>query len=574
MLFRPENPLIIQSDRTILLEVANDHFREARNALARFAELEKSPEHIHTYRLSPLSLWNAASLGLTAEQVIGDLEKYSKYDIPQNIRYEVEEQIGRYGTLKLKKHGDMLRLESTEKLIVTEIWNNDQLRPYLDELLDDFTILIDPINRGFIKQQLIKSGFPVEDLAGYTPGKPFPLALRKRTLSGAGFDLRAYQKEAVETFHAGGSERGGSGVVVLPCGSGKTMIGLGVMEACATMTLVLTTNITALRQWRQELIDKTDIAPEDIGEYSGEVKEIKPVTIATYNILTYRKHKTGPFPHFDLFNKENWGLVIYDEVHLLPAPVFRYTADIQAKRRLGLTATLIREDGRETDVFSLIGPKKYDVPWKDLERQGWIASATCTEIRTHLPQDIRIEYATKGTRKKYRIASENPAKIEVVERLLAMHRDDLVLVIGQYLNQLETIAKEFNVPIITGKVSNEDRDHLYRAFRKGEIKLLVVSKVANFAVDLPDANVAIQVSGTFGSRQEEAQRLGRILRPKSNGSSACFYSIVTSDTQDQEFAAKRQLFLTEQGYSYHITDSDIFFAEHAQTGDGERTPCT
>ena len=574
MLFRPENPLIIQSDRTILLEVANDRFREARNALARFAELEKSPEHIHTYRLSPLSLWNAASLGLTAGQVIGDLEKYSKYDIPQNIRYEVEEQIGRYGTLKLKKHGDMLRLESTEKLIVTEIWNNDQLRPYLDELLDDFTILIEPLNRGFIKQQLIKSGFPVEDLAGYTPGKPFPLTLRKRTLSGAGFDLRAYQKEAVETFYAGGSERGGSGVVVLPCGSGKTMIGLGVMEACATMTLVLTTNITALRQWRQELIDKTDIAPEDVGEYSGEVKEIKPVTIATYNILTYRKHKTGPFPHFDLFNRENWGLVIYDEVHLLPAPVFRYTADIQAKRRLGLTATLIREDGRETDVFSLIGPKKYDVPWKDLERQGWIASATCTEIRTHLPQDIRIEYATKGTRKKYRIASENPAKIDVVERLLAMHRGDLVLVIGQYLRQLETIAKEFNVPIITGKVSNEDREHLYRAFRKGEIKLLVVSKVANFAVDLPDANVAIQVSGTFGSRQEEAQRLGRILRPKSNGSSACFYSIVTSDTQDQEFAAKRQLFLTEQGYSYHITDSDIFFAEHPQPGDGEQTPCT
>lgn len=574
MLFRPENPLIIQSDRTILLEVANDHFREARNALARFAELEKSPEHIHTYRLSPLSLWNAASLGLTAEQVIGDLEKYSKYDIPQNIRYEVEEQIGRYGTLKLKKHGDMLRLESTEKLIVTEIWNNDQLRPYLDELLDDYTILIEPINRGFIKQQLIKSGFPVEDLAGYTPGKPFPVSLKKQTAGGAGFDLRAYQREAVETFYAGGSERGGSGVVVLPCGSGKTIIGLGVMEACATMTLILTTNITALRQWRQELIDKTDIAPDDIGEYSGETKEIKPITIATYNILTYRKHKNAPFPHFELFNKENWGLVIYDEVHLLPAPVFRYTADIQAKRRLGLTATLVREDGRETDVFSLIGPKKYDVPWKDLERQGWIASATCTEIRTQLPQDIRIEYATKGTRKKYRIASENPAKVRVVERLLEMHRDDLVLVIGQYLRQLEAIAKEFDVPIITGKVSNEERDHLYRAFRKGEIKLLVVSKVANFAVDLPDANVAIQVSGTFGSRQEEAQRLGRILRPKTNGSTARFYSIVTSDTQDQEFAAKRQLFLTEQGYSYHITDSEAFFTEQAQSGDGERKICT
>ncbi|MCE5249179.1 DEAD/DEAH box helicase, partial [bacterium] len=372
-----------------------------------------------------------------------------------------------------------------------------------------------------------------------------------------------YQNEAVDAFYMGGSERGGSGVIVLPCGSGKTIIGIGAMAKCSSMTLILTTNITALRQWKQELLDKTFLRDEDIGEYSGERKDILPVTIATYNILTYRKTKTSGFHHFELINREDWGLIIYDEVHLLPAPVFRYTADIQSKRRLGLTATLVREDARETDVFSLIGPKKYDIPWKDLEKQGWIAVARCTEIRVSLPDDVRIEYATTGIRKRYRIASENPAKNRVVERLIERHKDDLVLVIGQYLRQLETLAKEFNAPIITGKVDNAEREKLYSAFRAGRIKLLVVSKVANFAVDLPDANVAIQVSGTFGSRQEEAQRLGRILRPKKNGSVARFYSVVTRDTQDQEFAAKRQLFLTEQGYSYEITDSETFFRDHA-----------
>ena len=559
-MYNTKNPMIVQSDRTILLEVDNPHFIEARNALARFAELEKSPEHIHTYRLSPLSLWNAASLGYTAESVNADLERFSKYDIPQNIRFEVTEQMGRYGKLKLTSDGDMLRLESSEKLLITEIWNNDQIRPHLDELLDDYTIVIEPVSRGFLKQSLIKLGFPVEDIAGYSPGKPFDISLRKQTLDGHEFSLRKYQNEAVDTFYAGGSERGGSGVIVLPCGSGKTIIGIGIMTKCSSMTLILSTNITALRQWMQELINKTSLTADDVGEYSGERKEIKPVTIATYNILTYRKTKMSHFPHFGLFNREDWGLIIYDEVHLLPAPVFRYTADIQAKRRLGLTATLVREDGRETDVFSLIGPKKYDIPWKEMEKQGWIATASCTEIRVALPDDTRIEYATAGIRKRYRIASENIAKNDVVERLIQRHSDDLVLVIGQYLRQLENLAKEFNAPIITGKVDNAEREKLYGAFRKGEIKLLVVSKVANFAVDLPDANVAIQVSGTFGSRQEEAQRLGRILRPKKNGSTACFYSIVTRDTQDQEFASKRQLFLTEQGYSYEITDSETYFS--------------
>ena len=555
MLYRPEKPLIIQSDRSILLEVDNPDFVAARDALSRFAEIEKSPEHIHTYRLSPLSLWNAASLGLLSGQVLDDLERFSKYDIPQNIRYEIVEQMGRYGTLKLVADNGMMRLESTEPAIITEIWNSDSMRKYVDEMVDNYTLLIAPINRGFIKQALIKLGFPVEDLAGYTPGAPLDIALREEALSGAPFALRTYQDEAVAMFHAGGTERGGSGVIVLPCGSGKTIIAIGAMVKCGMRALILTTNITALRQWRDELIDKTTLGPEDVGEYSGEHKNIRPVTIATYNILTYRKNKTSTFPHFGLFNREDWGIIIYDEVHLLPAPVFRYTAEIQAKRRLGLTATLIREDGRETDVFSLIGPKKYDVPWKDLERQGWIASATCTEIRVVLPDEIRIKYATSSIRRKYRIASENPAKIDVVEKLVEHHQDDLVLVIGQYISQLEGIAKEFNAPIITGRVDTLEREKLYGAFRRGEIKLLVVSKVANFAVDLPDANVAIQVSGTFGSRQEEAQRLGRILRPKRNGSTARFYTIVTRDTQDQEFAAKRQLFLTEQGYSYRIIES-------------------
>lgn len=558
MISNPKNPVIVQSDRSILLEVDNLLFIEARNALSRFAELEKSPEHIHTYRLSPLSLWNAASLGFTKESVIADLERFSKYEIPQNIRFEIVVQMDRFGKLRLTADDSMLRLESTDEYLITEIWNNDQLRPHLDELVDNFTILIEPINRGFIKQALIKLGFPIEDIAGYTPGKKFGIALREKTLDEKDFALRAYQEEAVETFYQGGSERGGSGVIVLPCGSGKTMIGIGIMARCSAMTLILVTNITALRQWRDELLDKTMLRDEDIGEYSGERKEIKPITIATYNILTYRKSKMSGFPHFELFNREDWGLIIYDEVHLLPAPVFRYTADIQAKRRLGLTATLIREDGRETDVFSLIGPKKFDIPWKDLEKQGWIAVAACREIRVPLPDDIRIEYATAGIRKRYRIAAENPVKSEVVEHLINRHRDDLVLVIGQYLRQLETLARKFNAPIITGKVENTEREKLYSAFRRGKIKLLVVSKVANFAVDLPDANVAIQVSGTFGSRQEEAQRLGRILRPKKNGSIARFYSIVTRDTQDIEFAAKRQLFLTEQGYSYEITDSENF----------------
>lgn len=562
MPYRPENPMIVQSDRSVLLEVDNPFYEQARDELGRFAELEKSPEHIHTYKISLLSLWNAAASGMTAIHIINALERFSKYDVPQNIRAEIVDQMSRYGKLKLKKSGNHLLLESDDPYIIEEVWNYKAAKPYMRERLDDKHILVDSLFRGHIKQALIHVGLPVEDLAGYVPGTFFPFQLRKRTLTGRDFGFRPYQQEAVEVFHAHGSLQGGSGVIVLPCGAGKTIVGMAVMERLKCHTLVLVTNITALRQWRDELLDKTDIPPSDVGEYSGEKKEIRPITLATYNILTYRRSVEEDFPHFNLFNRQDWGLIIYDEVHLLPAPVFRFTAEIQAKRRLGLTATLVREDGRESDVFSLIGPKKYDVPWKELEKQGWIATAQCYEIRIDLPQELRLEYATADLRAKFRVASENPSKNRLVKRLVQQQKEDRILVIGQYVAQLEEIAAELSAPIITGKTSNLDREKLYNDFRKDIIKLLVVSKVANFAVDLPDANVAIQVSGTFGSRQEEAQRLGRILRPKEDGTVARFYSLVTRDTCDQEFAVNRQLFLTEQGYRYTIMDASEFMGNH------------
>ena len=542
----------------MLLEVDHPHYEEARDALARFAELEKSPEHIHTYRISPVSLWNAAASGLTGEHIVEVLERFSKYEVPQNIRAEVADQISRYGRIKLQKQDGALVLVSEDPVLMAEIWNTKEAHPYLGERLDPRTIRIHPMFRGHVKQALIRLGFPVEDLAGYVTGTYLSFRLRDRTAAGELFGLRGYQQEAVEIFYAGGGLEGGSGVVVLPCGAGKTIVGMAVMERLKNETLILTTSITALRQWRDELLDKTDLAPEDIGEYSGEYKEIRPITVTTYHILTYRHRKDGEFPHFPLFNRGNWGLVIYDEVHLLPAPVFRFTAEIQSKRRLGLTATLVREDGRETDVFSLIGPKKYDVPWKTLEKQGWIATAECCEIRVPMAPGLRMEYATASKRAKFRIASENPAKLPLVDRLIERHPEDQILVIGQYIRQVKEIAQRLHAPIITGATGSLEREELYGRFRRGAIRILVVSKVANFAVDLPDASVAIQVSGTFGSRQEEAQRLGRILRPKKRGTMAHFYSLVTRDTQDQHFAANRQLFLTEQGYRYTIRDAGEF----------------
>jgi DNA excision repair protein ERCC-3 len=554
--FDPTNPFIVQSDRSILVEVDNPKYSEARDALAPFAELEKSPEHIHTYRISNLSLWNAAAAGITAKQMVEVLNRYTKFPIPANIPTDIAETVSKYGRVKLERHdGTKLKLVCSDKPLLVELSRQKKLRDYLGDQLDDTSFAVEPAFRGVLKQVLITIGYPAEDLAGYTEGTALPFTLRETAASGVPFHVRDYQREAADVFHAGGDVRGGSGVIVLPCGAGKTIVGITAMSLLQKNTLVLTTSITAVKQWVREILDKTTLTADDVKEYTGEIKEIGPVTVATYQILTYRPDKTEDFPHFGLFDQRDWGLIVYDEVHLLPAPVFRVTANIQARRRLGLTATLIREDGREGDVFSLIGPKKYDVPWRELETRGWIASASCTEIRVALPDDkTRMEYAVADHRAKYRIASENEAKDAVVEELLARYHDQRVIVIGQYLSQLRRLQERFELPIITGSTPTGEREELYDKFRSGEVRHLILSKVGNFAIDLPDANVLIQVSGTFGSRQEEAQRLGRILRPKTEGSNAHFYTLVTRDTRELDFAHHRQMFLTEQGYSYEILD--------------------
>jgi DNA excision repair protein ERCC-3 len=540
----------------MLLEVGAPDYAEARDAISPFAELEKSPEHVHTYRITPLSVWNAAATGLTASEMLGTIARFAKFAVPKNVAREIETWVSRYGRVRLEAvNGSGMELVTDDPLILTEAAANPMLRPYLRGEVKDGRVAVDPVYRGHIKQALIRVGYPVEDLAGYVTGGALAFALRDATLEGAPMSLRPYQSQSVEAFWQNGSVRGGSGVVVLPCGAGKTVVGMGVMAKCGTKTLILTTHTIAVRQWRDELLDKTSLTPDEVGEYTGEAKDVRPVTIATYQILTYRRSKTETFLHFDLFRRNDWGLIVYDEVHLLPAPVFRITAEIQATRRLGLTATLVREDGKEGDVFTLIGPKRFDVPWKVLETQGWIATAQCIEVRVPLPDHRRVEYALEDNRTKFRIASENENKIAVVQRLVARHEKDQVLVIGQYLDQLDLLTKVLKAPLITGKTPNAVRSSLYERFRNGDLKLLIISKVGNFAVDLPDANVLIQVSGTYGSRQEEAQRLGRILRPKENDETASFYTLVSQDTRDQEFAQNRQLFLTEQGYSYRIVDA-------------------
>jgi len=547
------NPLIVQSDRTVLVETAGPLYEEARDRLIPFAELVRSPEHVHTYRITPLSLWNAAAAGLGADQVIETLRKYSKYEVPANIIVDVRDLIARYGMLQLvRRASGELVLHCKSSMLFTELSHDRRVAGYLARQIGPKTVSVDPAARGLVKQALVRIGYPVEDIAGYTDGEALEISLRTRTVVGKQFDLRDYQRDAVGSFYAGGSNLGGSGVIVLPCGAGKTVVGMAVMAEVHAQTLILCTSIVAARQWRDELLDKTTLDSSLIGEYSGEEKVIRPVTISTYQILTYRRNRQGPFQHFKLFDSGNWGLIIYDEVHMLPAPVFRAVADLQARRRLGLTATLVREDGRENDVFSLIGPKRFDVPWKMLEAGGWIAEASCFELRLSLADEDRYAYAVADSRKKFRLASTNKKKVAVVRQVLEQHQDDSVLVIGQYLDQLHGLAEQFGAPLITGKTPNSKRQKLFDRFRRGEINLLIVSKVANFAIDLPDANVAIQISGTFGSRQEEAQRLGRILRPKNDSNQARFYTVVTRDTVDQEFALKRQMFLTEQGYQYEI----------------------
>ena len=570
----PNGAIIVQSNLEIMVEVDAPSYEAARDAIAPFTELVKSPEHLHTYKISHLSLWNAAATGLRAPDVIERLESQSRYPIPQTVITEVEDYMARYGLLRLKKDGDRLIIESDDQYMFTEICKLKEVEPFVIEFLGETSAIVDPERRGHLKMALTNAGFPVEDLAGYTVGDPLPIHLRETTLSGKKFELRDYQKEAAQVFYASGSEKGGSGVIVLPCGSGKTVIGLATMALVQTKTLILTPNISASRQWIREICDKTDLTIDQVKEYSGEVKEIGPVTVATYQILTQRKRAKKAenekpetelddfsdeevkkeLANFPLFSTQKWGLMIYDEVHLLPAPVFRLSTEMQATRRLGLTATLVREDHKETEVFSLIGPKKYDIPWRILEAQGWIATADCNEIRIPMEAELKMKYALAPVREKITLASTNPEKTDIVERLLKHFDkpDDRVLIIGQYIDQLESLSKELDIPLITGKTPNKDREKLYAAFRDGSLKNLMVSKVGNFAIDLPDANVLIQISGTFGSRQEEAQRLGRVLRPKSDGGAAHFYSIVTQDSKEQEFAMNRQLFLTEQGYAYKI----------------------
>lgn len=556
-----DSPAVVQSDGTILLEVDSPAYEQARDSLMRFSDLVKSPEYIHTYRISPLSLWNAAACALTPDEVIDSLGKFSRYAVPANIETFIRDTMGKFGVIRLTRRGEDLVLTCNDPFVFEEIKRSDKVRPFLRDLISSDSLIVEPFSRGSLKQALIKMGYPCEDLAGYVDGDRLAFTLKGETSQGKPFALRPYQAAARDAFWAGGSARGGSGVVVLPCGAGKTIVGMGVMELAATQTLILTTNVVALRQWISELLDKTGLPSSAVKEYSGEIKEIGPITVTTYQILIHKKRcEDTEYPHFSLFNERNWGLIIYDEVHLLPAPVFRITADLQARRRLGLTATLVREDGREDEVFSLIGPKKFDKPWKELEEQNWIAHAHCHEIRVDLSAEDRLSYAVADERDKYRIAATSVNKISLVQEIARRHASDQVLIIGQYLDQLETIAGILNAPLLCGQTPNSDREDLYGQFKEGRLKVLVVSKVANFAVDLPDANVAIQVSGTFGSRQEEAQRLGRLLRPKPQGESAEFYSLVARNTKDQEFSQKRQLFLTEQGYKYTIWEAGNFLS--------------
>jgi len=560
---RADGPLILQSDRTVLLEVAHPEFAAARDRLARFAELVKCPDYVHTYRITQISIWNAAALGVGLCEILGYMEEASRYPVPAAVASEIRTWYQRYGLLVLEREGPALLLRAREPGLLGRLRHLKEVAPWILEERGE-TLLVEDAGRGLVKQGLARAGFPVEDLAGYAEGAPLAIALRPRTLGGAPFALRPYQAEAAHVFHAGGTARGGSGVVALPCGSGKTVVALAVMSLTGTHTLVLTTNTVAARQWRRELLDKTTLAPDQVGAYTGEEKLVRPVTITTYQMMTHRRNRDSAFAHMDLFSRQELGLVIYDEVHLLPAQVFRVTASIQARRRLGLTATLVREDGREEDVFSLIGPRRYDVPWKVLERQGWIAGARCVEVRVPLPAEQEIRHrAAEGDRARYRLAAENPAKDAVAAARLARHRKDRVLILGQDLDQLRRRARRLGLPLIIGATPNAERESLYDAFRKGELGALVVSRVGNFAVDLPEANVAVQVSGTFGSRQEEAQRLGRVLRPKEEGGGALFYTLVTEGTREEHFAARRQLFLAEQGYEYEIMPAAELAGEDA-----------
>lgn len=557
MHYREDKPVVVQQDRTIYVEVQHPDYEQVRNDLAAFAELVKSPEYIHTYRITPITLWNAASSGRSADQIVRTLEQYVKFPLSYAVKQSIYDDMSKFGRYQLIDRHEQLYLVAQSEEDIQQLIEYKSVREFVQgELIrleeNDYCLWgvgIPVQHRGAIKQQCIQLGLPLQDHAGYRPGEDLPMHLAEGIAGQSFFQLRDYQKEAVQAFIGGEQSTGGHGILALPCGAGKTIIGMATMVHYQAATLVLTTNQTSVKQWKRELLEKTSLTSDDIGEYSGTSKDIRPVTIATYQILTHRSDKSAPFKHMHVFQEKNWGLIIYDEVHLLPAPIFRATAEIQSTRRLGLTATLIREDGRETDVFSLIGPKRFDVPWKAMEQMGYIAHATCTEVRVDWDDQLKKQYYLTAKRQQTRLAQENPRKVHIVQTLLKQHEDKSVLIIGGYVEQLRSLGVHLNVPVITGQTSQDEREALYHRFRQGDIKVLAVSKVANFAVDLPDAAVAIQISGTFGSRQEEAQRLGRILRPKQSNE-AYFYHIVTKDTKDQEYAAKRQMFLVEQGYHY------------------------
>ncbi len=572
---KSDNPLIVQSDRTLLLDVHAPRAEECRSALIPFAELERSPEHLHTYRLTPLSLWNAASAGFTSDNAVSVLNDFARYEVPQSVSAWIKETSERFGKLRLvpapsghAENGEKIEYlylvcdspfvhreisanpVAKKILIPCEYLPPEENAAVLTENEKTFCFMLPLTERGTVKQSLLQIGWPVKDDVPLVDGAPLDIQLKEKTNANADFTVRDYQKLAADALVGDRGPGTGFGTIVLPCGAGKTIVGMEIMARLKTNTLIVTTNISAVHQWIGELLDKTNLTKEQIAEYTGENKEIKPVTVATYQVLTWRPDKVGPYPHFNLFRQNNWGLIIYDEVHMLPAPVFRVAAEIQAVRRVGLTATLVREDGCEGHVFSLVGPKRYDVPWKELERSKWIATAECVEVRLDFPEDLALEYAVAEKRAKHRIASENPVKEKIVQELIELFPEDKILVIGQYISQLNLLSEKLKAPIITGKTPNAERDQIYADFRSGKIHVLVVSKVANFAIDLPDASMAIQVSGTFGSRQEEAQRLGRILRPKERTSR--FFTLITRNTVEEDFGSNRQKFLAEQGYSYRI----------------------
>jgi DNA excision repair protein ERCC-3 len=545
-----DGPLIVQSDKTLLLEVDHEAAGACRKAIAPFAELERAPEHVHTYRITPLALWNARAAGHDAEQVIDALIGFARYPVPHALLVDITDTMGRYGRLRLEKHPTHgLVLVSSDRAVLEEVLRARKLQPMFGPRVDDDSVVVLPSERGTLKQALLKLGWPAEDLAGYVDGEAHQISLTEND-----WTLRPYQHDAAESFW-----HGGSGVVVLPCGAGKTIVGAAAMAHASATTLILVTNTVSAHQWKQELLRRTSLTEEEIGEYSGTKKQIRPVTIATYQVMTTRRK--GVYSHLELFDARDWGLILYDEVHLLPAPIFRMTADLQTRRRLGLTATLVREDGREGDVFSLIGPKRYDAPWKEMEAQGWIAPADCVEVRVTLTDSERLAYATAEQEDRYRFCATTPTKSSVVQALVERHRGEQTLVIGQYIDQLDELGERIGAPVIKGETKIKERERLFDAFRSGEVSVLIVSKVANFSIDLPEAAVAVQVSGTFGSRQEEAQRLGRVLRPKASGKGARFYSVVARDTLDQDYAAHRQRFLAEQGYAYRIVDADAVFAD-------------